>query len=276
MQIDLISPYHGGSHRAWAEGWQAASVHEIRIWGMPDRFWKWRMHGGGVTLARRWLAGRRNTERPDLLLFTDMCDVTTFLAVTRQESTGIPVVLYMHENQLTYPLPQDVRVGPMRRQRGERDHHYAFINYVSMLAADQIYFNSHYHRQSFFRALPNFLKHFPEYNELGSVAVLREKSGVLPVGIDLKRLDHGESTAQEPPLILWNQRWEYDKNPPPFSPYCSYWRRKGCRFAWPCADGATVGSRMRLGRAQQRWRTGLCISVTRMPRHTSVFCGRLM
>jgi hypothetical protein len=58
MRVDLISPYHGGSHRAWAEGWQSASVHEVRIWGLPDRFWKWRMHGGGVTLARRWLAGR--------------------------------------------------------------------------------------------------------------------------------------------------------------------------------------------------------------------------
>jgi hypothetical protein len=62
----------------------------------------------------------------------------------------------MHENQLTYPLPADGRTGPMRRQHGERDHHYAFINYASMLAADRVFFNSQYHLESFFARCPNF------------------------------------------------------------------------------------------------------------------------
>ena len=40
----------------------------------------------------------------------------------------------MHENQLTYPLPDDPTTGPMRRQLGERDRHYAFINYASTVS----------------------------------------------------------------------------------------------------------------------------------------------
>ena len=218
MRVLLISPYHGGSHKSWAEGYRQNSQNSVELLTLPARFWKWRMHGGAVTLAHRFL---RSDSRPDLLLATDMLDLTTFLALTRQRTSNIPVVVYMHENQLTYPLPKDGSTGPMRRQLGERDRHYAFINYVSMLSADHIFFNSRYHHDSFFTALPNFLKHFPEYNELSSVAVLREKSVVLPVGIDLRRLDQGAKSseaapAQEPPLLLWNQRWEYDKNPEDF------------------------------------------------------------
>lgn len=170
------------------------------------------MHGGAVTLARRF--GQQGLQ-PDVMLATDMLDVTTFLALTRPFTAHTPLALYMHENQLTYPLPANGRAGPMRRQKGERDLHYAFINYTSMLAADAVWFNSRYHLSSFFAELPRFLRHYPEYNELGSVAALRGKSRVLPVGVDFQRLDDGKGgeETRPPPLVLWNQRWEYDKNP---------------------------------------------------------------
>ena len=218
MRVLLISPYHGGSHQAWAEGYRKNSANDVELLTLPARFWKWRMHGGAVTLARRFL---QSSAKPDLIMATDMLDLSTFLALTRGRSSDIPVIFYMHENQLTYPLPQDGATGPMRRQLGERDRHYAFINYVSMLSAERVFFNSPYHLESFFAALPNFLKHFPEYNELGSVALLRQKSDVLPIGIDLRRLDrdaqqHGTTSTTDPPLLLWNQRWEYDKNPEDF------------------------------------------------------------
>lgn len=220
MKIALISPYHGGSHRAWAEGLRRRSAHEVTFFTLPARFWKWRMHGGAVTLARRFL---QSGGRPDLLLATDMLDLTTFLAMTRQHTARTPAVLYMHENQLTYPLPKEGTTGPMRRQKGERDLHYAFINYASMVAADCVLFNSRYHRRSFFDALPNFLKHFPEYNELQTIEDISAKSHVLPAGLDAAWLQASEapneaaSTKREhPPLIIWNQRWEYDKNPAAF------------------------------------------------------------
>lgn len=111
----------------------------------------------------------------------------------------------------------------MRRQKGERDLHYAFVNYASMLAADRVLFNSRHHRRSFFDALPNFLKHFPEYNELQTVAETEAKSLVLSPGVNTGRLEGGEGASgvghageERPPLIIWNQRWEYDKNPAVF------------------------------------------------------------
>ncbi len=229
LQIHLLSPYHGGSHKAWATGWQQNSQHRISLHTLPDRFWKWRMHGAAVTLARRFLA---NKATPDFIVASDMLDLTTFLALTRRQTAVIPTAVYMHENQLTYPLPQDGRTGPMRRQMGERDRHYAFINYTSMLAADHVFFNSQYHLDSFFTALPNFLKHFPEYNELGTIKTVKNKSSVLPVGIDFQRLlpQHEPTINNQPPLILWNQRWEYDKNPEAFFAALQAMADKGLPF----------------------------------------------
>lgn len=219
MQITLVSPYHGGSHQAWAEGYQRHSQHDVRLLTLPARFWKWRMHGAAVTLARHFV---ESGARPDLLLVTDMLDLSTFLALTRHRTAHIPAVLYMHENQLTYPLPRSKNEGPMRRQHGERDLHYVFINYASMMSATHVFFNSGYHCRSLFAALPNFLKHFPDFNELDTLPLLREKSEVLPVGLELAKIDASrpqpfeKQQADQPPLILWNQRWEYDKNPAAF------------------------------------------------------------
>lgn len=194
------------------------SFHDIALFSLPARYWKWRMHGGAVTLAEQV---RRSACKPELIVTTDMLDVTTFLALTRPFTAKTPVGLYMHENQLTYPLPQDGRTGPMRRQHGERDLHYVFINFASMLAADFVMFNSQYHLESWFAALPGFLKHFPEYQELSTMPLLRAKSLVLPVGIDLAGLQRQSTSpvtaaSGKRPLILWNQRWEYDKNPEDF------------------------------------------------------------
>jgi glycosyltransferase involved in cell wall biosynthesis len=227
----ILSPYHSGSHQAWSEGYQSNSNYNVQILDLPGRYWKWRMHGGSVTLANRFMTNLReqrlisdkskggSASLPEAIIATDMTDLTTFLALTRQETFAIPAALYMHENQLTYPLPASSTEGPMRRQKGERDLHYAFVNYASMMAADRIYFNSHYHLNSLCDELPRFLSHFPDYNEKESISLIQAKSILLPVGIDFarfkmeQRFDDGNNA---PPLIIWNQRWEYDKNPAAF------------------------------------------------------------
>ena len=205
MRICLLEPYATGSHRAWVEGYAAASAHCVEALTLSGQFWKWRMHGGAVTLARRF---RERALEPDLLLATDMLDLTTFLALTRDRTHGILVALYMHENQLTYPP----------RPGETRDLHYAYVNYASTLCADRVFFNSRFHLESWFEELPRLLKHFPDHNELPTVETLRARSEVLPLGLALGKFDaHRPSCRLEgPPLIVWNHRWEYDKGPEAF------------------------------------------------------------
>ena len=212
MKICLIEPFHAGSHASWAEEYARCSRHDIELLTLTGRHWKWRMHGGAVTLARQFLAGGCD---PDLLLVSDMLDLTTFLALTRHKTSALPTALYFHENQLTYPWsPADA--DPVQ----QRDAHYAFINYTSALAADAVLFNSRYHLQAFTGELPAFLKSFPDQNELGSLELLAAKSSVLPLALDLRRLDRYRpeppKATTAPPLILWNHRWEYDKGPEEF------------------------------------------------------------
>ncbi|GAB4430638.1 MAG: DUF3524 domain-containing protein [Anaerolineae bacterium] len=211
MKICLLEPYYTGSHQSWANGYAAHSRHQVRLLTLPGRFWKWRMHGGAVSLARQFMA---LPDTPELLLATDMLDLTTFLALTRRRTAGIPTAIYFHENQLTYPWsPTDRDISR------QRDKHYGFINYASALAADAVFFNSQYHRDSFLQALPRLLKHFPDFNELESVRQIEAKSRVLPLGLNLGRFDAVQPKAPQPrrvPLVLWNHRWEYDKNPADF------------------------------------------------------------
>ena len=212
MQIVLLEPFMVGSHADWATGYQKHSRHDVRILSLEGKYWKWRMHGGAVTLAKRFVAEEL---KPDLLLATDMLDLTAFLALTRKVTADIPVALYMHENQLSYPWsPTDADPGL------QRDAHYCFINYTSALAADQVLFNSDYHRQDFLAELSRFLKTFPDHNEAETVQQIADKSRTLHLGLDLQKFDDYQPTADErtgkPPLILWNHRWEYDKNPDEF------------------------------------------------------------
>ncbi|MDT8317218.1 MAG: DUF3524 domain-containing protein [bacterium] len=223
--ILIIEPYNSGSHAAWAGGYQSYSSHNVDILGMEGRYWKWRMHGGAVTLAKRFMEGDL---KPDLIFASDMLDLSTFLALTRSRTAGIPAALYFHENQLSYPWSPDDR-----DVLNKRDSHYGFINYSSALAADKLFFNSAYHMESFFDEVWRLLKNFPDYNELDTVKDMRNKSCVLHLGLDLKRLDeHRPERIKKgkKPLLLWNHRWEYDKNPADFFEAIYILAEKGLDF----------------------------------------------
>ena len=200
MKITLLEPFFTGSHAAWATAYAKYSEHQVDILKLGGRYWKWRMHGGAISLARKFLEQDQET---DLLLATDMLDLTTFLALTPSKSRTLPTAIYFHENQLTYPwspLDGDVEL--------QRDKHYNFINYISALSADAVFFNSSYHRDSFLAALPPFLNTFPDHREKQNVDIIAKKSEVLYLGLDLLKFDaFQDQSLNEKPLILWNHQY---------------------------------------------------------------------
>lgn len=207
MKILLLEPFFTGSHKKWAEEFKQFSRHQVDILSLSGSHWKWRMHGGAVSLANLVIP---ELTTPDLILATDMMDLNLFLSLTRAWSHDIPVAVYFHENQLNYPwstTDADVRL--------KRDNHYAFINYTSALAADRVFFNSEYHKKAFFQELPKFLSAFPDHQNPISVRLIAAKSMVLPLGLNLKQFDNHKPEKfdhQNGAVVLWNHRWEFDKN----------------------------------------------------------------
>ncbi len=202
MNILFVEPYYTGSHKQWIEGYATQSSHNVDKIFLPGRHWKWRMHGGAVTLVEEYST---LDKKYDLIICSDMLDVALFRSLGRP---SCPVITYFHENQLTYPKSTsdtDNLTG--------RDNHYAWINYTSALVSDYTFFNSHYHKDIFLRSLASFLRNFPDHQNLNSIEEISAKSQVLHLGLDLLSLDQSSVSNYDIPVILWNHRWEYDKNP---------------------------------------------------------------
>ena len=242
LNILMLEPYYTGSHANWINGYIKYSSHNVKVIGMKGRFWKWRMHGGAVYIAEEFL---KSDFKPDLIVASDMMDLSTFISLCRHKLDGVKTALYFHENQLSYPWsPNDMD------KKGGRDFHYGFINYSSALSADICLFNSKYHMESFLDSLETFLQRLPDYRGTANVDALRKKSQVLHLGLEYEKFDTAKlkyandarplereislgfpkKRNSEPALILWNHRWEYDKNPEDFFNALMLLSEKGINF----------------------------------------------
>lgn len=205
--VVLIEPYFGGSHRAAAEGWARWSRHRVAVESLPARFWKWRMRGAAFEMARR---AEEKGLKPDVWFAASTLDAAHFLALAGRRA---PLVLYFHENQASYPC----REG---EETEERDLQYAFTDMASALAADRVAFNSAFQRDAFFEGLEEILRRMPDSRPLWALDRLRAKCAVVPLGVELDDIDHALEGAGPPdggsPVVLWNHRWEYDKDPETF------------------------------------------------------------
>ncbi len=224
QQVFFVEPYYSGSHKAFADGFARHAPYEVRLFTLPGRHWKWRMHGAAVTLAR--MVNEAEIV-PDWILATSMMDVALFKSLLKPKLAKLPVVVYFHENQFAYPWSQqdrDVKSGG--------DHHYRFINYTTALLADVLLFNSFYNKNSFLNALPGFLNMFPDYRNKQTIDEIMDKAGVLPLKLDLKMLDRYRETknTNATPVILWNHRWEYDKDPGLFFDTLQLIKKEGIAF----------------------------------------------
>ena len=219
MRILLINSFHTASHQRWAEALLRYSRHEIELYSLPGRHWKWRMHGAAVELSLKL----NPASSYDLVLVTDMLDLATLKGL-RPDLAALPCVCYFHENQLCYPWsPQDEDVVLAR------DHRYSWINYTSALAADALWFNSNYHKASWNKALPDFLRQFPE----GSKLPLPQAAQAV-LALPLEGIETLAKAARVrnpgPPIILWNHRWEYDKGPDEFFAILGQLKTEGYAF----------------------------------------------
>ncbi|NOX23002.1 MAG: DUF3524 domain-containing protein [Actinobacteria bacterium] len=197
MRVLLVEPFLGGSHQAWAEGYQRHSANDVVIIGHEGHSWRWRLRGSWATLA----AQARDLGDFDAVITSSMLDTAKFLGATRFRLGSTPVVHYMHENQLSYPVAAG-QTPPVE---------HILTNWAATVVADQVWFNSQWHLDTWYAQLPDFLGRYRGDTHLDIVADVRHRSEVVPIGVDLRPFDAIPRSSRARPLVVWNQRWEHDK-----------------------------------------------------------------
>ena len=135
LDVVVVEPWYGGSHRAWADGMVRHSDHAVRLVTHPDRFWRWRLRGGAVTLAAAVRSDIEARRRPDVLVVSSLVHGAALLGLARRSVGDVPVVAYVHESQLRYPTTDGRAL----------DTDAAMANWQTLLAADAVWWNWAFH-----------------------------------------------------------------------------------------------------------------------------------
>jgi len=198
MNAWLLSAYRAESHARWAD-WLVSTFGEFE-WQrleLPGRHFSWRIRGNPLS----WLDDLPG-QTPALIVATSMVDLATLKGL-HPRLAGVRCVVYFHENQFAYPR-SDAQTTSIEAQ---------MVQLYSALAADRVLFNSEYNRETFMGGVDALLERMPDHVPSGVGRRLTGKSEILPVPIEPIR----SAEAQDPKLIVWNHRWEYDKNPDLFA-----------------------------------------------------------
>lgn len=216
MKLLFLEPFFGGSHRAFAQGLISHSKHTIDLVTLPDRFWKWRL-GGAAFYFYKAIA---NLQVYDGLITTSLMRLSDFKAL----GGGVcpPTMVYFHESQLTYPQPSGKSLN----------FQLALSDIATGLTAERVLFNSQTHFNAFFSALKAFIKKMPDHPPDWVIDAIRSKSAVLYPGCNFPEgaPDQRAFADRTPPLIIWNHRWEFDKNPKAFFEALETLLKKGLDF----------------------------------------------
>lgn len=209
-RVLILEPYYGGSHRFFLEGLQVHVAAEYTIFTMPARKWKMRMQLSALWCIEKIKGLSLCERRFDVVLCSSFVDVAVLRALlTRVKgwSHAARFCTYFHENQLLYP----------ERQADAKNFQFAAINFHSALASDKIAFNSSYNAETFFSGCRKYLQTASEMGLSGTIEELKDRSSILFPGIDFSPIDSQKKDPDlGPPVIVWNHRWEHDKNPDRF------------------------------------------------------------
>lgn len=197
MNLVFIESFYGGSHKNFMDGLIKFSRHRFTTITLPSRFWKWRMRSAAMYIAETYGHALRQC---DLIIATDLINLAELKGLT---GFTCPAILFFHENQLAYPMPD-----------GEKpDVAFGLANVVSALTAERCLFNSHYHLNTFNTALRQFINEMPEFVPERAHQQIMAKTRVMYMGMDFSDFPRREIVKNRVPVILWNHRWDFDKQP---------------------------------------------------------------
>ncbi|XP_065053206.1 tRNA-queuosine alpha-mannosyltransferase-like isoform X2 [Rhopilema esculentum] len=204
--ILFLEAFHGGSHKQLIDLLENNFCDKCDVFCMSDKKWHWRMRTGSLYFART--IPREHSYR---YLFTSANFNLAELIGLRPDLQKLEKILYFHENQLVYPV----------RKQQNRDFQYGYNQVLSCLAADVIYFNSVFNKESFLSSLKSYFNLMPDYKpDEKLLQEIQPKCHVLHFPISFPEITlepaNADMSADKPLHIVWAHRWEHDKNPDTF------------------------------------------------------------
>ncbi len=225
----VVEPYYGGSHKAFLDGLISQVQADCLLLSLPARKWKMRMQ-----LSAPWfvqcikdLPGDKRFF--DTVLCSTFVDVAVFRSLVSQLRGWNPhtrFCTYFHENQFVYP---NQIADPSIFQ-------FSAINFSTALCSDSLAFNSNFNFSSFLTGNKAYLKKASDMKLLDSQRDIASRSEVIHPGIDFDSIDRMKGTGQDKlsegraPVIIWNHRWEHDKNPAEFFEVLGEIKERGIGF----------------------------------------------
>ncbi len=210
MRVLALCPYHAGSHERFLNEWRERSHHDFEVRHLPARHFKWRWRQAPVGLAQQVGALDDAGRTFDLIWTTALWNVAELRGLLPARYRNLPICTYFHENQFNYPSRSTERDAA----RGW-DVNLPLDNWVSGLCSEQIWFNSAYNRQVYLDGARALLTRMPDETSLDTLDVLRNKSRIMPPGIDVESfVPWSNARSSHDPLVIgWVSRWEHDKRP---------------------------------------------------------------
>ncbi len=211
IRILILEPYYGGSHKQFLCGLQKRIDADFVMMTLPDRKWKMRMQLSAYWFVEMIKQLSVVEQQFDVVLCSTFVDV----AVLKAELSKLPdwnqntrLLTYFHENQFAYP----------NQVTDISNHQFTAINFTTAIASDALAFNSHYNLQSFIDGCKRYLKKAADMNFSSFPDKILQKSVVLYPGINFDCFTNysWQKEATDPPVIVWNHRWEHDKDPETF------------------------------------------------------------
>lgn len=210
-RILLIEPYYGGSHKRFLDDLTQVLDAEFILLSLPARKWKMRMQLSAPWFIQQIESIDKKKRYFDVVLFSSFIDVAVFKAMAVSLEGWNPrcrYCTYFHENQFEYPGFLDKHTN----------HQFTTINFTTALTSDSIAFNSQFNRNTYLNQCGKFLAKAADMNMDAFVDQLEQKSQVIYPGIYFNRIDRMKvgKTEHRVKRIVWNHRWEHDKNPEEF------------------------------------------------------------
>ena len=199
----LLSAYDAASHRYW-RNWMTGTLDDYQwtVVALADRHFYWRVRSNALTYTGQY---REKLNRHyDLIVATSMTDLATLRGLM-PSLARIPTIVYFHENQFAYPISEN--------HRHKSNIINAQLNSVfSALAAHKLLFNSNYNRHTFFSGAQALFRRMPDGVKPNILDQCESNAQTLAVPITLSppQMIKKQSSPLE---IVWNHRWEYDKQP---------------------------------------------------------------